>query len=541
MNNQQFRSLLLGTSKQRDGSTPPAARQGDTPALGARKQSSIPMTPRQIGRNSVNAEFARQLAERNASRSQANKFKSSAPKGVKLVAGYTDRTQHRNHDEGDDKAQRIKALEEALKLDQLGRADFDKLVADITAGDINATHLVKGLDRRLLDRVRNGEHVFDDGSKDKGSPGEGGEVDDELDQLAEKEVTQVVRHRTQNKAEPALPPLPQPVAGQKRRRDEILAELKAQRIAAAEAAEAERQKLYPTLGTGFRKVGSESTKIEVDKKGREVLIITDASGNEKRKVRKQRAGPEVPVAVTREPEQTTLEDVKTPEEPEVDDDDDDDDDDDIFEGVGSNFNPLAGLEDDDSDDSSEDEEGGKPKPPHNEGLAKGNSEGHVEAVEGSGAESHATTGSDTTAFRPNWFNDRPVERSQTTSSADATVLAALRKVRQMDPNSSLLQDSEEGRLKKRAAQLAARDRDMDDMDMEFGESRFDDADEMERDGQRVKFSEWRGLGADEDGEEQHDKAGKKRKRGPKKKKGDKNSATDVMQAMERQKKARMLG
>lgn len=114
-------------------------------------------------------------------------------------------------------------------------------------------------------------------------------------------------------------------------------------------------------------------------------------------------------------------------------------------------------------------------------------------------------------------------------------------MRTLDPDSALIRDadSQEARLKKRVAELAARDRDMEDLDMGFGGSRFDDADEMEREGEKVKFSEWKGLGAeeDDDGEDQGGRGGKKRKRGPKKKKGDKNSVSDVLHAMERQKKA----
>ena len=137
------------------------------------------------------------------------------------------------------------------------------------------------------------------------------------------------------------------------------------------------------------------------------------------------------------------------------------------------------------------------------------------------------------------------------SAADATVKAALAKVRNLDENSTLLQNlgtdlnSEEARLKKRAAELAASDRDMEDMDMGFGASRFDDADEMEREGEKVKFSQWKGLGAEgeEDDEDSAKGPKKERKRGGKKRKGDKNNPDDVLKVMERQKekKKKTLG
>jgi hypothetical protein len=67
---------------------------------------------------------------------------------------------------------------------------------------------------------------------------------------------------------------------------------------------------------------------------------------------------------------------------------------------------------------------------------------------------------------------------------------------------------------------------------------------MEREGEKTKFSDWKGLGAggDED-EEDGPKEAKKRKRGPKKRKGDVNNAEDVLKVMERQreKKTKTLG
>ena len=88
---------------------------------------------------------------------------------------------------------------------------------------------------------------------------------------------------------------------------------------------------------------------------------------------------------------------------------------------------------------------------------------------------------------------------------------------------------------------------MEDMDMGFGASRFDDAEEMEREDEKVKFSQWKGLGA-EGGDDDDDEGGgkgkkEKRKRGGKKRKGDKNNADDVLNVMERQKekKTKTLG
>lgn len=564
MNNQQFRRLIIENSKQKDGGagSPPSSRPSATPALGSRKRSSIPMTPRQIGRNSVNAEFARQLAERNAKANPQKKFKSSAPKGVKLAAGYTDRTKAReDDDEADERVQRIKALEESMKLGQIDRETFEKLVLEITGGEITSTHLVKGLDRKLLERIRKGEDVIQD-STPKGDDEEGSDIEDELDELAEQEVAPVIKEKIEKKGEMAPPPS---VAGVKRSRDAILAELKAQRKAAVEAAAAEREKKYPTLGPGFRKVGpgGETTRIEHDAKGREVLVITDADGKEKRKVRKQKVDqpqleprydiedPNKPLHINMENMPPSAENQPDPPKEEESDDDD------IFAGVGSNYNPLANIEDEDDDDdndsSEEDQDEAKPS---KAARVESSEDRKVTASDASETrEKTAVTPADTAEQpssseppsaalpRRNYFNDTHSSAStKEKDAADATVLAALKKVRTLDANSTLLQDSEEARLKKRAAELAAHDRDMEDLDMGFGGSRFDDAEEMEQEGVKVKFSEWKGLGAEEDDEEgQGGSSGKKRKRGPKKKKGDKNSAADVLQVIERQKGAKTLG
>jgi hypothetical protein len=511
------------------------------------------MTPRQVGRNHVQSEFARQLAERNGKANPTKKFKSSAPKGVKLAAGYTDRTEARREAEGDDTesetATRIKKLEEAMKLGQIDRDMFEKLVSEITDGDISQTHLVKGLDRKLLERIRKGEDVSATPEGDQ----EGEEVDDEFEELENQVIEAVVKGKKEKKGEMAPPLPPPPVAGVKRSRNDILAELKAQRQAAAEAAAAEHAKKYPTLGAGFRKVGpgGESTRIEVDSRGREVLVITDAEGREKRKVRKQKAPEPEPerrydIEDPNKPLHINMENVK--QVPQKDEDEDEDDD--IFEGVGSNYNPLANIEDSDDDSSGEEEVETKADGAKKTARADSESEEEEGEERPSKPESHISDSTSPTpsskasapAPKRNWFGDAASSQKEEQDAADATVRAALAKVRHLDASSSLLADTEEARLKKRAAELAGRDRDMDDMDMDFGSSRYGDAEEMEREGEKIKFSEWRGAGED-DGDEDDGggKGGKKRKRGPKKKKGDKNSAADVLSVMERQKSAKPLG
>lgn len=514
----------------------------------------------------MQADFARQLAERNAKNNPQKKARSAIPKGTKLAAGYTDRTKARTDDEDNEIAKRIKNLEESMKLGQIDRETFEKLVQEITGGDVGATHLVKGLDRKLLERVRRGEDVLGGlekkikGGEEEEEAGaaadEAPEVEDAFDGLAETDIGPIVRDKVEKKGEKLS--TPPPVAGVKRSRNDILKELKRQREEAAAAAAAEHEKKFPTLGPGFRKINAkgETSRIETDEQGREVLIITGPDGKEKRKVKKQK------IEVQPTPEvRHDLDDAKKPinmhnlPAPKKDESEDDD----IFEGVGSNYNPLANLDDsdDDSDGETTQAEPSTSKPNVSEHMSEGEvSSADVEADIQTEAKDAATVASTKRDYFKHAARDGDTKEHSDLAAADATVRAALAKVRTLDENSTLLQNlgssdpndpaSKEARLKKRAAELAAADRDMEDMDMSFGASRFDDAEEMEREGEKVKFSQWKGLGAEGDDDEGDDGAKgpkKQRKRGGKKRKGDKNNADDVLNVMERlkEKKTKTLG
>ncbi|KAF1830753.1 hypothetical protein BDW02DRAFT_572705 [Decorospora gaudefroyi] len=564
MNNSQFRRLLVDTPKQQHDATGKSPAAGTPRAvLGARKHSSIPMTPRQVGRGSVQADFARQLAERNAKSNPQKKARSSAPKGTKLAAGYTDRTKERTDEEDDEIAKRIKNLEESMKLGQIDRDMFEKLVQEITGGHVGMTHLVKGLDRKLLERVRQGQDVLGGEKKQQDEEAEEApELEDAFEELAAADVDPITREKMAKKGEKIMSP--PPVAGVKRSRNDILKELKRQREEAVAAAAAEHEKKYPSLGSGFRKVSAkgETSRIETDNKGREVLIVTGPDGKEKRKVKKQKAeelpAPEVRHDLDDASKPINMHNLPQPKKEESEDED-------IFEGVGSNYNPLASLDDDDNEDGESDEEEIRQKASASPiDALRQSSEAEVSSPESghdiaSWPTSTAETAKPVSAKR-DYFKSIPrygdAKEESGISAADATVRAALAKVRSLDENSTLLQNLEssdtndhnnqELRLKKRAAELAASDRDMEDMDMGFGASRFDDADEMEREGEKVKLSQWKGLGAEGDEDDaQHGARGAKkpRKRGGKKRKGDKNNPDDVLKVMERQKekKTKTLG
>lgn len=517
----------------------------------------MPMTPRSV-RGVTGNDFARQVAERNAANQTTKKFKgSAAPKGSRLGSGFTDRTQNRYDDETDEKAARIKALEEQVKLGQLDNATFEALRDQITGGDVGATHLVKGLDRKLLERVRKGEDVLG-GSK----PANEEDLEDEFERFEEKEVARVEREKVVKKGEMAPPP---PVAGAKRSRDQILAELKAQRKAQADAKLVSR----PELGDKFRDVGSSraSSRIEVDAKGREVLITTDEHGNVKKKVRKVQV-PSAEPAQQAQPHKFLDEGVTLPAPKPVEKPTEapkDDSDDDIFDGVGDNYDPLGGMHDD--DDSSDDEDGEVPekalKPATVPAPSQSRSESsssEIEAVSNSTSKEALATSmppppppAQPSALR-NYFKSTTTTTSESAEPQppqnpfnDAAFLAAIKKAGALsnislslnassdDPLAPESAEAKEARLQKRAQMLAASDRDLEDMDLGFGSSRFGDEEEGD-DGQRIKLSTWKGTGEDDDDDGYEGGSKEKKKRG-RKRKGDKNSAQDVLGVMERRKEA----
>ncbi|EMC96036.1 hypothetical protein BAUCODRAFT_71744 [Baudoinia panamericana UAMH 10762] len=484
MNNSQFRRLLSETPN-RNGDAPPGKSTVPS-ALGSKKVGFVPMTPRTV-RGGADIDFARQVRERNAALQPAKKFKSSVPKGVKYTSGYTDRAKARAEagEDEDGKAARIKALEEQMKLGQISPEVFDSLRDQITGGDASSTHLVKGLDRQLLERVRRGEDVLNLNGEQSQQTQLPADVEDELDKLAERDVAIVQRTAVEKKGTMT-------VAGKKRSRDEIMRELKAARQAATQAHP------LPALDSRWRKVGEKQTsRIEIDHKGREVLITVDEDGVVKRKVRKMpvEATHEKTVPMLPDSSKTILgSDVIVPEtvgQPVVAQLDEDDD---IFEGAGIEYNPLGD------------------EPDRSQTLAR------------------------------NYFGDSSTNTQDMPSNHFAGIENVLKKAANINPLRQASDDAqgedEEQRqacLKRRAEMLAQQDRDLDDMDMGFGSSRFEDEAEADGEGKKVRLSEWKGGdGGWEDGDGE---GGKKKQRKPKKREGDANNMADLMRVIEGRKNA----
>ncbi|KAF5976849.1 hypothetical protein FBULB1_6770 [Fusarium bulbicola] len=544
MNNEQFRKLLSANAKKNSdsqhGAPAGSSSAGTGNALGSRQRSSIPMTPRALG--GAQADFARQLAERNNAVRPQKKFKSYDPKGVKLASGYIDRSKERDEEVKDDREQQLKDLEEQLRNEEIDQETFENRRFEIAGGDLSSTHLVKGLDFKLLQRIRRGEDIYGE-KKDAAEqqptdePTAELDVDDEFEQLEERDVQVVPKDKTETKKKGQLSTVSL-AHGKKRTRDQILAELKAAR----EAAKAQQGNV---LGDRFKKVGIKQkagSRIERDSKGREVLIIVDEDGHEKRKVRKVQPGAKeivegdqigllMPDKNSKPLGMEVPEQYRKREEPEEDEDID------IFDGVGDDYDPLAGIDDSGSDSGANEDS----KKMEQETMDEGNiARPSMQPPPKPQAPRNYFQGAKTGLVSE--------EQSKAPSMSDPAIMAAIKRAVALNPikrdrdHPEEDDDDDDGQTEgmkmeameeKRRRLLQMADRDDEDLDMGFGTSRF--ADEEDFDDSKVKLSTW---GDKDDDDEGQSKGGQsKRKRGPKKRKGDANNAADVLRVMEARKKS----
>ncbi|KAJ5217042.1 hypothetical protein N7468_010050 [Penicillium chermesinum] len=458
MNNEQFRRLVANNSSSKPGER--ASPSSRTDAAGA-------ATPRGALEGDQRA---------------TKRFKSSAaPKGTKLPAGYQDRTQLRNAQEGkeDDLARRVQALEEMVKLGQMDRATFDRLCRELgVGGDTTTTHLVKGLDWELLKRAKAGEDVSKKAEKPQDEVPEekepaltGEEAEEEFDRLmeekAKEEVTPVLKGQKEKKGNMAPPSPPA------KTRNEILKELKESRA----AANAPAPKPESVLGSRFKKLGDSKPGkrrfVETDENGRrrEVLLITDAQGNTKRKTRwiDKPGEPLKPTA-----EMPTANEAAKPPEVEV-----------PAQAAAQNATSVPPEDEDEDLDIFPDND--QPASEH-------------EAV----------------PFKPrNWFGTRSPSATDETGGPsislenDPVLLEAKRRAANLQKSSPSAEESDEDREKalrrqKFFEEVRRRDAmDAADLDFGFGGSRIEDGEEEDN-----------SILLDFD-----DRGGKKRKRGPKKRKG----------------------
>lgn len=387
---------------------------------------------------------------------------------------------------------------------------------------MSSTHLIKGLDFKLLERVRKGEDVFNgtpaaaNSTKEDADEEPEADVDDAFEELEEQEVTAVTKEKAKKKGQLATTTL---VPGQKRTRDQILAEMKATR-------EAAKAKQESALGARFKKIGGKKepgSRIERDAKGREVLIIVDEDGNERRKVRKVAAEVEKEREAFKVDPNAEVLGMEVPEyyQKKLQEQQKEEEDTKIFSDVESDYDPLQGL-DSDSDDSGDDK--AKPKSPDREDRATPSAGDDVKAQA-------------TSQHPRNYFKSSLISEQQTSGPAlnDPSVLAALKKAKTLNAAAKSEEEQKEAERQERLKKMiASADRDAEDMDMGFGTNRMEDEEDLEDDG-KVKLSKW-GDGDDDDGGQGRGSKSK-RKRGPKKRKGDGNNIADVMKVLEKRKTA----
>jgi hypothetical protein len=431
---------------------------------------------------------------------------------------------------------RLRALEESFRKEEIDQETYDRVRLEVAGGDLSSTHLVKGLDLKLLKRVREGEDVFSAAGPASTEPGVGDQepeeepedVDDKFEALERAEVQAIAKEKEQKHGQYATTAVP----GQKRSRNQILAELRAAR-------EAAKAKEVSALGSRFKKIGQRQkpgTRIERDSKGREVMIIVDEDGHERRKVRQvnpKLAKDEIDRAAFVPDKDAEVLGMEVPDfykQQQAVKQDEEEDDGNIFGDAGSDYDPLAGLEGgSDSDESREDGKVAKSL------SAATSDDGHGQGKLAIG--SMPPPPKPAAAAPRNYFQDSKTalisaEMHRSASLADPAVLAALRNARALNAASKSEEEEKEAerqaRLKK---MLHDSSRDDADLDMGFGMNRLEDEEDQDDSG-KVRLSKWGG----EDGGEGAGGGGKvKRKRGPKKKKGDVNSAADVLQAMARRK------
>lgn len=563
-------------------------------ALGSKSRSFIPMTPRSLKTNSEHRnDFARQVAEQSHPRGQdgqppQKKFRSNAaPKGTRLASGYVDRAQERQKEQDDgeeDKQRRLKALEEMLKLQQIDQATFEKLRDEIgIGGDTSSTHLVKGLDFKLLERIRRGDNV-EKAPESEPEPVEEApeaDVEDELEKALERDVTTTDQPKTTEADDSVVEQASETNVAQQDApltRNEILQRIKQARKKQDGLASPEPTQPVESQAkldqSRFRKLetkpktGKHKFTETINGRRREVLVITGKDGKTKRKTRwldpepdpttikkgeenNQAWGGDLPAEVLARQKLATEEEAARQKAMEEEDDGD------IFGGV-ADYDPLAGLDSDEEDKPSRDSEA------RNEAVAE-KATATDDVVE-EDTSSTTTKPLKSTSKPRNYFSttestDHDTEDPSTKGPThDPAILAALKRAAQIrqqedaevhktsneDSSNDNSGQTPEGQARNKALLEKLQNQsgygDDVDVDMGFGGgSRYDDEDE-EGEGKQ-KLSQWKGIRAEgeneeDEGDDTDKKGGAKRKRGGggKKRKGDKNSFKDVMSVIEGRKK-----
>lgn len=435
---------------------------------------------RSIAGSTSHSDFARQAALYRLQNSggagaqkEKKKFRSSAPLGSKLPQGYTDRSKQllqTDETPADDKETRLMALMQLVEEGQLTREEAVEQ-SRAFGGDVGSTHLVKGLDFRLLERARRGEDVYTKKDDGKGKEGEGKEdeedMDDVLDKALEKEV-EVVK-RPKKRADEDDDDGEKKVEVKKKTRAEILEEFKRSRAEAAAAKAAEN-----ALGSKFKKFAEKEKKPKKGKESQEAADDGKSAKKRKREVVEQTMEEKIAkgTVLGMLPPQLPEAKVAAPIAPVEDEDMN------IFDDAPDDYDPLAGMKDD-SDDSDSDSEDGEvdeskgkkvsdkktempPPPPPSapnrpRNYFSSSSKGPTESTES--------------------ISSKPLSGQDLAHTAD--LAAAIKKAAQMrELTKADLDEDEAKKAARHKAMLESARRDDEDMDMGFGDTRtFGDDDE----------------------------------------------------------------
>ena len=491
------------------------------------------------------------------------KFRSSAaPKGTKLASGYTDRAAQRGGDDGDEDEQQkdLKELEELLKREEIDRETFERRREELgIGGDVGSTHLVKGLDFKLLERVRRGENVS--GSKEGESEdpaksdeeeigGEEADVDDELEKALAKDVEVSSGDRADADNEQNSDKIDAETGPATLSRDEILRQMKERRknpgleqskplLQQPSLDQSRFKKLDPTP-----KLNKKKFTESINGRRREVLVITNKDGTTKRKTRWLDPEPNAKYQKDElsgaawgsdRPEEVLSRQKAAAEEATRQTQVEEDDDDDIFGGV-ADYDPLAGLDSDAEEDS----------------IAPVR---HIDTTDNASDERNTSVAraqplKSTAEQKARNYFDNDDENAETPAydpRQDPSILAALKhaaQLRQQEESkendattdtSANPEDEARNRALLKKLQQQSRGDDVD-IDMSFGgDSRYDEEDD-EAHMSKQKLSHWKGLGQEQDDEDEDGGKGEKKKRTgggkSKKRKGDKNSFADVMSVIQ---------
>ncbi|KAK6340576.1 hypothetical protein TWF696_008903 [Orbilia brochopaga] len=470
MNNSAFRKLVNDTPRvDRSSAAGSNAPSSAVPSLGSRQRASIPMTPRSVGFTSSSNSFAQQAA---AYRLQQNppkekKFKSSAPLGSKLPQGYVDRTKFRDDDsEGptDDAERRLAALMELVQEGSLTREEAIEQ-SKAFGGDLQSTHLVKGLDFKLLERARKGEDVMSGGTA---AADVDEDMDEELDKALEKEVEVVRRDKRKDDDDD------DDAAPKKKTRAEILAEWKKSREEAAAKKAAET-----ALGSKFKKISEKEKKPKAskgDKASSKTAHQHDASSSKKRKRDREDTSKLKETVIDNGTVlgmlPPALPSTKPAEAPAPSADEDVN----IFDDAPDDYDPLAGLQDSDDEPASDDDEGEVKDT--NETSRKPDTQPSIPPPQPSTRpKNYFSTSAKDAELNTESIASKPLSGQDLANTAELS--AAIKKAAQMRELSKAALDSEEAKKEARhKAMLLAAARDDEDVDMGFGGSRtFGDDDE----------------------------------------------------------------